>query len=836
MTILKTLLEITVYSAVLFGAIMLARTLLKKHISPALQYMAWFILIIRLVMPVTISSGFSFFVTPAPPVSVQDGTAPYAPPEGMDKPGAQGAFDIKTDREPVAFGGNQNHANQSNAAAMQQTSSAPIQLPLESVLIAVWLLGAAAMLTQTGLSAMRLKKRLKTAHTIPPQWQRIADEQTELLDISGRIRIVMIEGFPSPALSAGIWPLIVLPTELLSQPEEQVRFALLHELTHIKRRDHMLSMLLFILRAVYWFNPFVWLTVIKMRHDMETACDSSLTRMMSAHEKKRYAVTVLSMYATPQERYVLGLALGKTKKSAAQRLRGIYMRSRSSAKARTAAVVLSAVLLLTCFTTACQPTPEAPFVQSKDNDSVQKAIESGPEQVVRYSAPDAWQSALYDEDKKIGINVDAQVIVPADIWGIYQLKTKDTDKEYLDKVLRTLIGNAAVYGEDTYPSKDELENTLIRLKRELTEIKKDAGAETKGLEDWIKQVEEALLNAPDEQTTSREVIDLDILLDESPSAKGSANQSVMLNSPSVSVYEGGYVYIQGLADIGRSEPAHIFASAIKGSMLDLRFQVGCGPNGGFGGKEPYAGEPLKGITISQEEAVHIARQAVFDMGFDYLDIAAVHKMSVYDQTRPKGERDRECYAFTFTRSIDGVPATFAYWSGSMTIDDLEAQETQYTVNWAPAEALIGVDDSGVVLAQINKPYSDVDMLAEGIELMEFTRIMDIFNRQAIIEGCFLDTGLPDLVVGRTVNVDTIRLGYMPTIRKDHPNQIIFIPVWDFFGSETTTYDDQYEWKSSSDLYASLDQNYQRTENLGNQAILTINAIDGTILRRMYDTG
>jgi hypothetical protein len=109
--------------------------------------------------------------------------------------------------------------------------------------------------------------------------------------------------------------------------------------------------------------------------------------------------------------------------------------------------------------------------------------------------------------------------------------------------------------------------------------------------------------------------------------------------------------------------------------------------------------------------------------------------------------------------------------------------------------------------------------------------MNVFNQQAIIEGCFSPMGRQELVTGRCVNVEKIELDYIPTVWKDHPDQLIFVPVWDFFGSETTTFDENFPEKNKSDLYASLDENYQLHTDLGDQAILTINALDGSIMRR-----
>ena len=57
-TILNALLQITVYSAAIFLAVLAARAALQKWISPALRYALWFLVLLRLCIPVTIESGF----------------------------------------------------------------------------------------------------------------------------------------------------------------------------------------------------------------------------------------------------------------------------------------------------------------------------------------------------------------------------------------------------------------------------------------------------------------------------------------------------------------------------------------------------------------------------------------------------------------------------------------------------------------------------------------------------------------------------------------------------------------------------------------------------------
>lgn len=865
MDILNTLLEITIYSAVIYAVVMLIKKLLGKKLSPALHYAIWALLVIRLMMPFTVDSGIQLIQIPgqqAPAQQTAQQQAPLTSPESPDygaarhsaaEDGAVPAKQHSTATVPTA--------EQPSAQTATPTTNAPL-LSVDSILLGVWLAGAAASLTYMLVSYAVLRKRLRHGMVA------VADDVTALFEqcknemgIRRPLRIAGVSRLGTPALV--VPSMVLMPAELAgAMDSRRLEFALRHELTHYKRKDHFVNMLLLVLQAIYWFNPFVWLALRQMRTDMEVACDNAVTRRLKGDEKSAYAGMIVSMFtAMKREQLVLGMALGHSKKVAEKRVRGVFASGRSRRSAVLVSVMMAALLLLTCFTTACQPTPTEPFVQTKDNDTVQQAIESSqPDstaEIHRYSAPETWQSQVSDEAKKVGINVDAQVTVPTDMWSLYQLVEIEPDKAYVDRILNALIGDAKIYGEDTYLSRDELMEQLTEIEKRMADVqqREDSPArveenpqgggkpesvpaynkadEITYLEDWKEQVTAALQNAPDEQTDVIVDIDTSVLFSDTSEA---ATSSYYNPSGQQSVTIGdGFVEIAGLADIGGADPARINMSRTPAGAIRIGFQIGCGGNGGFGSREPLDSEPLTGITVSQDEAADMARQAVQSMGFDYLDIAATQKMSVYNSNTGA---QTECYAFTFTRSLDGALATYAYGSSVVlkTIEELNAYAEEYARQWRVDEVVVGVDDSGVVYADINVPKTSVTQLAQGVELKDFSEIMEIFNRQAIIEGCFSPVGISELVVGRSVNVDEIRLGYMPTIWKDHPNEIIFVPVWDFFGSETTTYDENYEKKESSDLYASLDENYQRTDDLGSQAILTINAMDGTIMKRMSGEG
>ena len=180
MTVLRTLLEITIYSVVLFGVIWLFRLAFKKHMSPAMLYAVWFLLIARLLIPVTVFTGFSFFVIPAQETAT-------VPTEGVD---LSAMFEEDTDAAdlsapPITADTIQEEeaalvqAEQPAAVAEASAATAPalrLNITWETALIALWLAGAAVMLAVTGVSAARLRHRLKASRPIPQEWQRIADE------------------------------------------------------------------------------------------------------------------------------------------------------------------------------------------------------------------------------------------------------------------------------------------------------------------------------------------------------------------------------------------------------------------------------------------------------------------------------------------------------------------------------------------------------------------------------------------------------------------------------------------------------------------------------------
>jgi hypothetical protein len=187
----------------------------------------------------------------------------------------------------------------------------------------------------------------------------LLDKCKAALGIRGKIQLFVQKEPAGPAL---IFPnRILMPPEVLSMDPHKLNMSMIHELTHYKRKDHILGLALLILRTVYWFNPFVRLAVRQIRGDIETACDSDVVKHWKPDERNCYAHTVLSLFGQESREHILvGMALGKSRKNIEQRIRGIYMKNKSKTSIKVITVLLAFTLGIGCFTTALYPaTAEA---------------------------------------------------------------------------------------------------------------------------------------------------------------------------------------------------------------------------------------------------------------------------------------------------------------------------------------------------------------------------------------------------------------------------------------------------------------------------------------------
>jgi beta-lactamase regulating signal transducer with metallopeptidase domain len=74
-------------------------------------------------------------------------------------------------------------------------------------------------------------------------------------------------------------PKIIVPAAAGDWTADRARIVLGHELAHIQRRDWIVHIGASLLRAVYWFNPLVWVACARLRRESEHACDDAVLNL-----------------------------------------------------------------------------------------------------------------------------------------------------------------------------------------------------------------------------------------------------------------------------------------------------------------------------------------------------------------------------------------------------------------------------------------------------------------------------------------------------------------------------------------------------------------------------
>lgn len=128
----------------------------------------------------------------------------------------------------------------------------------------------------------------------------------------GHILVFSNDQIASP-LVCGIWnPRIYLPTGMDFRQTQLLRHILAHETMHIKRKDNWLKAVMLLALCLHWYNPLVWLMSKYVSSDLEAACDAAVLRQTDEDQRQSYATSLLCMAITGNRPTLLYSAFSKT--------------------------------------------------------------------------------------------------------------------------------------------------------------------------------------------------------------------------------------------------------------------------------------------------------------------------------------------------------------------------------------------------------------------------------------------------------------------------------------------------------------------------------------------
>jgi beta-lactamase regulating signal transducer with metallopeptidase domain len=126
--------------------------------------------------------------------------------------------------------------------------------------------------------------------------EQLVSKAARAIDFRGTIGVFITSNNVSPYVPFGRSDSIVLPRKILRRSDDLIFKVLLHEAMHIKRRDPLLYFIGFVIRSLFWINPFAHAGVARWRHTREMMCDMAVkTNSRSVIDYAEYLLELCSV-------------------------------------------------------------------------------------------------------------------------------------------------------------------------------------------------------------------------------------------------------------------------------------------------------------------------------------------------------------------------------------------------------------------------------------------------------------------------------------------------------------------------------------------------------------
>ncbi|MCL2604448.1 MAG: hypothetical protein FWD90_08210 [Defluviitaleaceae bacterium] len=297
--IFLTVLNMSLTGAFVIAAICIARLPLKKA-PKIISYCLWAVAGFRLVFPFSIESILSLMPFNAAPIPM----------------------DIAMQLVPRIDSGipfMNNAVSGVLPAPIIGDSVNPLQV-WTAIGAYAWIVGAVIMVLYGVVSYFILKQKMRGAvHT--------------------EANIYEADNIKSPFVLGVFNPKIYMPIGLSAQERGYI---LLHEQTHIKRRDHIVKFGAYFILCLHWFNPLAWVAFLLMGVDMELSCDERVLKETGDGVQKDYSRSLLAL-ATGR-RIIGGSPLAFGESGVKQRIKNVLNFRKPSRVIILAAVILASVL------------------------------------------------------------------------------------------------------------------------------------------------------------------------------------------------------------------------------------------------------------------------------------------------------------------------------------------------------------------------------------------------------------------------------------------------------------------------------------------------------------
>lgn len=268
-------LQMSLAASVMILVILLIRTLAIHRLPKRFFLLLWVVVLLRLLVPFSLPSPTSIYsLLPTEPLPAPDIKQELSVPSVPSAASPWEAFELNLPSNPPAPLV-QTAEPTPEPAEEEKTDPMPtFSLPSKKQLLtAGWAAGAVLFALYFSISYLRaqteFRMSLPVIHPFLERWLACHP-------LRRTISIRQDDRISSPLTYGILHPVILLPRQNLSLPQETLDCILTHEYVHIRRFDCLLKLLLTAALCLHWLNPLVWVMYLLANRDIELCCDEAV--------------------------------------------------------------------------------------------------------------------------------------------------------------------------------------------------------------------------------------------------------------------------------------------------------------------------------------------------------------------------------------------------------------------------------------------------------------------------------------------------------------------------------------------------------------------------------
>ncbi len=285
-------------------AILIVKKILKNKISPIWISRIWLVFIISLIIPIQIKSPISIYNY----IPINEDSISYSLDEFIKSEEKIFSRNLKREMsEKLEVNAEVEGTNQNVKINPEEESLNTItsNYKIRQFIPIIWELIVISSIFAYILTYIVFEIKIRKYKYENDKIEKILDSCKEKLKIKTKIKIVKQDIIKMPALFGIFNVRILVNYNIFNLSEEEIKYVFIHELSHYKRKDNILNILITILRVIYFFNPIIWILLNVIKNDLELATDELAMEKENRETQKAYSKTLVKLSAINSDKFLI---------------------------------------------------------------------------------------------------------------------------------------------------------------------------------------------------------------------------------------------------------------------------------------------------------------------------------------------------------------------------------------------------------------------------------------------------------------------------------------------------------------------------------------------------